>query len=67
MNELHDKLICDDIFVLKGGQRGLLCSNEKSYRCPSLVYEHVEDIRKLNEAYDLLFDILFENNNQNHV
>ena len=35
MDTLHDKQNNDHFFVPEEGQRGLLCSNKKSFRCPS--------------------------------
>lgn len=35
MKTLHDKQNNDTFFVPEEGQRGLLCSNKKSFRCPS--------------------------------
>ncbi len=36
MDKLHAKLINDAVFVPEEGQRDLVCSNTKSFRCPSL-------------------------------
>ena len=35
IEELHIKPNNDNIFVPEEGQRGLMCSNKKSFRCPS--------------------------------
>ena len=35
MAKLHIKPNNDDIFVPEEGQRGLMCSNKKSFRCPA--------------------------------
>jgi hypothetical protein len=36
MNKQHERSINDNTFVPEEGQRGLLCSNKESIRCPSL-------------------------------
>jgi hypothetical protein len=64
LKKLHNKSIHDQIFVPKEGQRGLLCSNKKSCRCPSLVYEYIEDQEKLDKAFDFLFEQLFSSDNE---
>lgn len=55
MNELHDKLICDDKLVPKEGQRDLLCSNKESHRCPSL---SLSSMRISNERITQFMKIL---------
>ena len=54
MLELDNKSICEN-FVPKEGQRGLLSSNNKSHRCPSLCYMHIENDTSLRKAFDVLF------------
>ena len=51
MKKLHNKLTIDKIFVPEEGQRGLLCSNKESIRCPSLGIKN-------NQSEDLLLDYL---------
>jgi hypothetical protein len=36
MDELHNKPINGEVFVLEEGQGGSLCSNKESFPCPSL-------------------------------
>ena len=57
MDELHDKLICDENFVPNEGQRDLLCSNKESHRCPSFGLNNniSEDV-----ALDYLAKVLVE-------
>jgi hypothetical protein len=56
MNKLHNKLIIENIFVPKEGQRGLLCSNKESIRCPFLgINNNSEDV-----ALDYLAKVLVE-------
>lgn len=55
MNELHNKLIIDSEIVPKEGQRGLLCSNNESIRCPSLGIIDEEE-----QSLDCLASILVE-------
>lgn len=57
MSKLHNKSIIDKEIVPKEGQRGLLCSNNESHRCPSLDYKCItpsEDM--VDKAFDLLFE-----------
>ena len=56
MEGQHDKPLNDINFVPKEGQRDLLCCNKKSFRCPSLSYEHVELQGNIDKAFDLLFE-----------
>ncbi len=59
MDELHNNKLVenDNSFVPKEGQRGLLCSNKKSFRCPSLDYKHIVALEsKLDNAFDILFE-----------
>jgi len=67
MKKLHNKSLHDKFFVPKKGQRGLLCSNKKSCRCPFLVYEYVEDPEKLDKAFDFLFEELFRSDNKTNL
>lgn len=58
MNTLHNDPINDDNFVPKEGQRGLLCSNKKSFRCPSFGIKN--DNPNEDVAIDYLASILVE-------
>lgn len=58
MSKLHNKPINDDNFVPKEGQRGLLCSNKKSFRCPSFGIKN--DYTNEDVAIDYLGSILVE-------
>ncbi len=58
MSELHKRSINDNNFVPKEGQRDLLCSNKKSFRCPSLDYKYVTPSSET--VVDKAFDFLFE-------
>jgi hypothetical protein len=60
MEGQHDKLKSEKDFVLKEGQRDLLCCNKKSLRCPSLNYEYVEAKEKGRRAFKILFDEMFK-------
>ncbi len=52
MAGLHNKLNKDNL-VPKEGQRGLLCSNKESFRCPSLgTSEEISDVDK--EAFKVI-------------
>jgi len=60
MDELHERLISDDNFVPREGQRDLLCSNRKSLRCPSLSSSPIlsrETLIALKELGDVLKSI----------
>ncbi len=60
MNKLHNNQINDLNFVPKEGQRGLLCSNKESFRCPSLSIESClskETIESLEELGNVLKNI----------
>lgn len=57
MNKLHNKLILDNEIVPKEGQRGLLCSNNESIRCPSLDYKYITPSScEVDKAFDVLFE-----------
>lgn len=57
MKSLLHKSKIDDIKIKpKEGQRGLLCSNKPSFRCPSLRYNYVESADNLNKAFEILFE-----------
>jgi hypothetical protein len=58
MNELHNKLNSDHTFASKEGQRDLLCSNNKSLRCPSLDYQPLVSDTNVDKAFDLLFSAI---------
>lgn len=55
MNELHIKPICENEIAPKEGQRGLLCSNKKSHRCPSLCYQQILNEDNVQQAFNILF------------
>jgi hypothetical protein len=56
MDELHKRLNNDIKFVPKEGQRDLLCSNKKSFRCPSFgINNNTGDV-----ALDYLAKVLVE-------
>ncbi len=60
MNKLHRNLNNDAIFVPKEGQRGFLCSNKESLRCPSLCLReslNKETIESLEELGGILKNI----------
>jgi hypothetical protein len=59
MSRLHKTTENDTHFVPKEGQRDFLCSNKKSFRCPSLGYMQTES-SEFKEKIDKAFDILFE-------
>lgn len=65
MNKLHN-ITKQDILVPKEGQRGLLCSNKESFRCPSLCYikSDIENEIGLNKAFDILFEEVLNNKKQ---
>jgi hypothetical protein len=58
IKKLHNKAYNDDNkIVTSDGQRGLLCSNKKSLRCPSLACERsVFSQEDIDKAFDVLFD-----------
>ena len=56
MSKLHKGQYDVQKIEPKGGQRGLLCSNKASFRCPSLSYEQSKSSGNLNRAFDLLFE-----------
>jgi len=56
----HNEPIDDVKFEPKEGQRGLLCCNKKSLRCPSLCYYYFSSAGNLDRAYDILFDAMLE-------
>ncbi|MBA3733380.1 hypothetical protein H0W91_03320 [Patescibacteria group bacterium] len=60
MSKLHNKPIDDNIFVPKEGERGLLCSNKKSFRSPSFGIETDLLLTNENVALDYLASILVE-------
>jgi hypothetical protein len=66
MTSLHKKLNNDD-FVPKEGQRGFLCSNNQSFRCPSLSYKFSANEEKLNKAFNLLFEEVTNNKINNET
>lgn len=67
MNELHKKLISDQKFVPKEGQRDFLCSNKESLRCPSLDYKYVESSKEIvDKAFDILFEEIFNITKNNY-
>ncbi|MFA6475898.1 MAG: hypothetical protein WCV68_00630 [Candidatus Paceibacterota bacterium] len=56
MKKLHeddDKIVN---IVSSEGQRGSLCSNKMSSRCPSLDYEDIGASGSVSDAYDILFN-----------
>jgi hypothetical protein len=56
MTKLHNKLNKDNL-VPEEGQRGLLCSNKESFRCPSSgTSKEISDIDK--EAFKVLLEDL---------
>jgi hypothetical protein len=55
MNKLHN-ITKQDILVPKEGQRGLLCSNKESFRCPSLCSK--ERDKKLQEIRPILKSLI---------
>ena len=60
METLHDKQNNDHFFVPEEGQRGLLCSNKKSFRCPSLSLNSIlskDTLNSLEELGDVLTSI----------
>jgi hypothetical protein len=68
MKKLHNKLIFDSGIVPKEGQRGLLCSNNESIRCPSLSYEFIdsaESEEKVSKAYSIIFEAVLKRRIEN--
>ena len=68
MTEQHDDkpIINDNVFVPEEGQRGLLCCNKKSFRCPSLCYEQSSSSSEnISRAFDLLFEEVMKIRNKN--
>ena len=60
MNELRINQINDNNFVPKEGQRGLMCSNKESFRCPSLCLNPIlskDTLDALEELGDVLKSI----------
>lgn len=56
MKVLHKNRIGDTKVEPKEGQRGFLCGNKSSYRCPSLCYNYIESPDNLNKAFEILFE-----------
>ncbi len=61
----HDKSFSDDNIVLKGGQSGLSCCNNKSEDCPLLRYVFIESLADVEQAFDILFTDVFNDLNKN--
>jgi hypothetical protein len=61
MNELHNNPISVNTFVPKEGQHGLLCSNNKSLRCPSLSLDFIPSHEAVEKVYDYLFELIRNN------
>lgn len=55
MKKLHERFNNDINFIPEEGQRDLLCSNKKSFRCPSFGINNTEDV-----ALDYLAKVLVE-------
>lgn len=56
MKVLHKNKIGDTKIEPIEGQRGFLCGNKSSYRCPSLCYNYIESPDNLNKAFEILFE-----------
>lgn len=56
MYKLHDESYNSN-FVPKEGQRGLLCSNKESVRCPSLGIKETLSDKELEQLELLLEDV----------
>lgn len=68
METLHDKPISDEFFVPKEGQRGLLCSNKESCRCPSLCIERSKVSRdEVRPILKSLISRIIENEIDNYL
>jgi hypothetical protein len=59
MSTLHINPDNDHIFVPEEGQRGLMCSNKKSFRCPSFGINQ-SDVVSEEVALDYFAKILVE-------
>lgn len=59
MKELHIELNYDKNNRLKEGQRDSMCSNNESYRCPSLSIKN-SNLLNEDEALDYLASILVQ-------
>ncbi|PJE51578.1 MAG: hypothetical protein COV29_00255 [Candidatus Yanofskybacteria bacterium CG10_big_fil_rev_8_21_14_0_10_36_16] len=63
MSKLHKNPNSSQDLEHNEGQRGFLCSNKTSCRCPSLCYKasSVLDPKSLEQAYFRIFDWVLEN------